>query len=170
MFDRCMQTRCREDPVLPYPLVHRRHRLMRFYATTLFSLFQSGLIFRELCLRRIFTIAEPKTMRAGMSACQHRFSSSLPYEHPPAAALFFPFREGRPRPDVGSRQSISLIPPRSVRPILRKKSAICRMKRGLEAHLRKLRNSSVQKLQKAKAEIDHCNKNSRNANFFQKIY
>ena len=121
MFDRCMQTRCREDPVLPYPLVHRRQRLMRFYATTLFSLFQSGLILREIRLRRIFTIAEPKTMRAGMSACQHRFSSSLPYEHPPAAALFFPFREGRPRQDVGSRQSISQIPPRPVRPILRKK-------------------------------------------------
>jgi hypothetical protein len=67
---------------------------MRFYATTLFSLFQSGLIFREICLRRIFTIAEPKTMRAGMSACQHRFSSSLPYEHPPAAAPFFCFRRG----------------------------------------------------------------------------
>ena len=170
MFDRCMQTRCREDPVLPYPPVHRRHRLTRFYATTLFSLFQSDLILRESRFRRIFTIAEPKTMRAGMSACQHRFSSSLPYEHPPAAALFFPFREGRPRPDVGSRQSISLIPPRSVRPILRKKSAICRMKRGLEAHLRKLRNSSVQKPQKAKAEIDHCNENTRNENFCQKIY
>ncbi len=170
MFDRCMQTRCREDPVLPYPLVHRRHRLMRFYATTLFSLFQSGLIFREICLRRIFTIAEPKTMRAGMSACQHRFSSSLPYEHPPAAAPFFRFgRGGRARMSARGNRFRRSRPVRSGR-FCGKKSAICRMKRGLEAHLRKLRNSSVQKLQKAKAEIDHCNKNSRNANFFQKIY
>ena len=170
MFDRCMQTRCREDPVLPYPLVHRRHRLMRFYATTLFSLFQSGLIFREIRLRRIFTIAEPKTMRAGMSACQHRFSSSLPYEHPPAAALFFPFPERRPCPQPvrGNRFRRSR-PVRSGR-FCGKKSAICRIKRGLAAHLRKLRNSSVQKPQKAKAEIDHCNKNSRNTNFYQKIY
>ena len=31
---------------------------MRFYATTLFSLFQSGLIFREIRLRRIFTMVQ----------------------------------------------------------------------------------------------------------------
>ena len=108
-----------------------------------------------------------------VQVCQHASIVSHPVylmSIRPLPPSFFRFgRGGRARMSARGNRFRRSRPVRSGR-FCGKKSAICRMKRGLEAHLRKLRNSSVQKLQKAKAEIDHCNKKSRNANFFQKIY
>ena len=99
-----MQTRGREDPVLPYPPVRRRHRLMRFYATTLFSLFQSDLILREIRLRRIFAMVQHTRNDIFQKMRRLMFSGYRPGSPCPSEIdLPFPERRPCPQPVRGNR-------------------------------------------------------------------